>query len=115
MKFDYSKWRSTPRPSGTHNPDIARFIAWSESGKSINKNLRSSKDFHNPSLLKNLVEMCGIQQRGSNIPEEKRGLSFPASDEHQALIDAQEALLKERATAQQPGKRTHIDFVKRTR
>lgn len=112
-KTDYSQWTTVPRPASVHNPDVERFIAWAQSGKSINSNLRNSKEFHNPGILTELVKMCGVKERGTNIPPEKRGLSFAPSDYHDALIAAQEAQLMARLSQQQPGKRTHIDFVKR--
>jgi len=112
-KTDYSTWTSTPRPASVHNPDVERFIAWAASGKSINANLRSSKDFHNPSILTGLVDMCGVKERGTNIALEKRGLTFSPADRYDALIAAQEAQLVAKLAQQQPGKRTHIDFVKR--
>lgn len=114
QKIDYSRWTAVPRPPPETNADIERFIAWMQSGKSINTNLRQSKEFHNPSILIGLVEMCGIQEKGSNIPKEKSGrLSFLPSDHHHALIKAQEQRLAERVAYQQSGRRTHIDFVKR--
>lgn len=111
-KIDYSSWNPTPRQVEA-NEGIARFVAWSSSGQSINANLRNSKEFHNPSLLTSLVEMCGIDEHGTNIPVEKRGLRFAVSDRHTALIAAQDAQIAARSAAQQPGKRTHIDFVSR--
>ena len=113
-KTDYSKWTTVARPPSAQNPDVERFIAWAQSGKSINANLRNSKEFHNPSILTELVNMCGVKEKGTNIPHEKRGLSFAPSDHHEALIAAQEAQLLARLAQQQPGKRTHIDFVKRS-
>ena len=93
--------------------DLSRFVQWMESGQSINANLRKSREFHNPSLLTGLINMCGIKEKGSNIPIEKSGLTFLPSDHYSAIVASQEAKVALRSIAQQPGKRNHIDFVKR--
>lgn len=110
---DYSRWTTQPRPASVKNEGLERLIAWSQSGNSINTNLRGTREFRNPSMLSSLVNMCGIREKGSNIPKEKSGLSFLPSDEYSALINAQEAHLAARVAYQQPGKRTAIEFVKR--
>lgn len=93
--------------------DLTRYVQWMESGNSINTNLRASKEFHNPSLLTGLIRMVGIDEKGSNIPTNKKGLTFLPSDNHKALLAAQTAKSNARSAHQLSGKRTHIEFVKR--
>lgn len=93
--------------------DLSRLIQWTESGHSINTNLRESKEFHNPSLLTGLINMVGIKEKGSNIAADKKGLSFLPSDHSSAILAAQTTKSNARSAHQLSGKRTHIDFVKR--
>lgn len=97
----------------TVDVDLTRYLAWMESGQSINANLRNSKEFHNPSILTGLINICGIKETGSNIPVNKEALSFAPSDSYTLLLAAQDQQSMARSAAQQPGKRNHIEFVKR--
>lgn len=68
---DFARW-GPPPPS--YPPDAAlfakvvKFHEHKRAGKSINRNLRRSKEFKNPDILTKLVELVGISEIGTNYP-----------------------------------------------
>lgn len=60
----------TGTPSSAASSRIHEYIQQKAHSRSFIENLRSKKEFHDPGILQHIVDLCAIQQYGTNIANE---------------------------------------------
>lgn len=78
-----------PEPTGevdkTLQERVIKYFALKNEGKSVN-DIRYSKQYKNPDILEKLVEHCGVQEIGTNYPQDIfNPAAFQPSDYYEAI------------------------------
>jgi hypothetical protein len=112
---DFANWGPPPPshpPSAPLLEKVLKFHEHKRAGKSINRNLRRSKEFKNPDILTKLVELVGISEIGTNYPPcHWNPFAYQPTDFFKELDKAQQAFVAQKLNPSEKQKRTHIDFV----